>query len=141
MGIVFLKPKRTAAGLIFLISFNISGCDPLTLTAASIGAGVGVNHTLSGMIYKTFTAPMTSVETASVRAMRDMGIKVERRETDETGERLILASARDREIQVRLEPLTKRTTQMRIIASEGMFKDSATATEIAMQTERVLAGG
>ena len=138
---MFLKSKKTTAGLIFLLSFGVSGCDPISLTAASLGAGVGINHQLTGMIYKTFTAPMKSVETASVRAMKDMGIKVESRETDETGERLILASARDREIEVRLEPLTKRTTQMRVIASEGMFKDSATATEIAMQTERVLAGG
>ena len=138
---MFTSTKKTAAGLIFLLSFGISGCDPITLTAASLGAGVGVNHTLSGMIYKTFTAPMKSVEVASVRAMKDMGIKVESRETNDTGDRLILAIANKREIEVRLEPLTKRTTQMRVIASEGIFKDSATATEIALQTERVLAGG
>jgi len=122
-------------------SLGIAGCDPITLTAASIGAGVGVNHTLGGMIYKTFTAPMQSVETATVRAMGDMGIKVDSRATNEKGERVILATANQRDIEVRLEPLTTRTTQMRAIASEGVLKDSATATEIVLQTERVLSGG
>lgn len=127
--------------MLLAVSLGISGCDPVTLTAASIGAGVGVNHTLGGMIYKTFTAPMQSVETATVRAMGDMGIKVDSRATNEKGERVILAKANQRDIEVRLEPLTKRTTQMRAIASEGILKDSATATEIVLQTERVLAGG
>lgn len=84
---------------------------------------------------------MNSVETATVRAMKDMGVKVDSRSTNEKGERIILASANKRDIEVRLEPLTKRTTQMRAIASEGMLKDSATATEIVLQTERVLSGG
>lgn len=127
--------------MLFACSLAITGCDPITLTAASIGAGVGVNHTLGGMIYKTFTAPMKSVETATVRAMGDMGIKVDSRETNEKGERVILAKVNQRDIEVRLEPLTSRTTQMRAVASEGILKDSATATEIVLQTERVLSGG
>lgn len=131
--------KRIMLGL--PLAFGLSACDPVTLTAASIGAGVGINHTLTGMVYKTFTAPLKTVETASVRAMQDMGITVASQETNEEGERLIVASAKDREIEVRLEPLTPRTTQMRVVASEGVLKDSATATEIVLQTDRVMSGG
>jgi len=138
---LFSFSKKVKAGVLLACSLGIAGCDPITLTAASIGAGVGVNHTLGGMIYKTFTAPMQSVETATVRAMGDMGIKVDSRATNEKGERVILATANQRDIEVRLEPLTTRTTQMRAIASEGVLKDSATATEIVLQTERVLSGG
>lgn len=119
----------------------LSGCDPISLTAASIGAATGVSHTLNGIVYKTFTAPIKSVEWASVRALKDMGIKVVSRETNETGERVITASARHRDIEVLLEPLSKRTTRMRSTASGGLLKDAATATEIILQTERVLSAG
>jgi len=119
----------------------LAGCDPVTLTAATLGAGVGITHTLGGIIYKTFTAPMKNVEEGSVVAMRDMGMKILTRATNKEGERVITASAKDREIEVLLEPLTTRTTRMRVIASNGIIKDSATATEIVLQTERVLSKG
>lgn len=124
-----------------LLATLLTGCDPVSLTVASLGAGVGVSHTLNGIIYKTFTAPLKTVEQGSMTAMRDMGIKVVSRETNSDGERVISANARERDIQVVLEPLTSRTTRMRVIASDGLIKDSATATEIVLQTERVLSKG
>ncbi len=116
----------------------LAGCDPISLTALSMGAGVGVTHTMSGIIYKTFAAPLKKVERGSITAMRNMAIQVEKRQTNTEGERVITASAKDREIEVLLEPLTSRTTRMRVIANNGVFKDRATATEIVEQTERVL---
>jgi hypothetical protein len=134
------RKARTTAALL-LLTFGTAGCDPITLTAASLGAGLGVSHTLGGIIYKTFTAPMKTVEDGSVVAMRDMGVKVVSRSTNKMGERVINATAKDREIEVLLEPLTTRTTRMRVIASNGLLKDSATAQEIMLQTERVLSRG
>lgn len=141
MGLTRYRFGKAAAVVLSLSLLGTAGCDPVSLTAASIGASTGVNHTLTGMVYKTFTAPLSTVEKASIQAMRDMGIKVASRKTEEDGTRLIIGSAKDREIEVRLEPLTKRTTQMRVVAKEGLLKDSATATEVILQTERVLSGG
>lgn len=124
-----------------LLAACTAGCDPVSLTAASFGASLGVSHTLNGIIYKTFTAPMRTVENGSVAALRDMGVKVVSRSTNDVGERIINATARDREIEVLLEPLTPRTTRMRVIANNGLLKDSATAQEIMLQTERVLGRG
>ncbi|MHB1353682.1 MAG: DUF3568 family protein [Thiobacillus sp.] len=135
----FRRTRRAFA--LVLLAVGTAGCDPISLTAASLGAGVGVSHTLNGIIYRTFTAPMKTVENGSVQAMRDMGVKVVSRSTNREGERVINATARDREIEVLLEPLTKRTTRMRVIASNGLLKDSATAQEIMLQTERVLSRG
>ncbi|AAZ97899.1 hypothetical protein Tbd_1946 [Thiobacillus denitrificans ATCC 25259] len=134
-------PRARRALAVLLLAVGTAGCDPISLTAASLGAGVGVSHTLNGIIYRTFTAPMKTVENGSVQAMRDMGVKVVSRSTNQEGERVINATARDREIEVLLEPLTKRTTRMRVIASNGLLKDSATAQEIMLQTERVLSKG
>lgn len=131
---------RTAIAVL-AVAVSTAGCDPITLTAASLGAGVGVSHTLGGIIYKTFTAPMKTVESGSIEAMRDMGVKVVSRSTNKVGERVINATAKDRDIEVLLEPLTPRTTRMRVIASNGLLKDSATAQEIMLQTERVLSRG
>jgi hypothetical protein len=118
----------------------MSGCEPITLTMASIGASAGVSHTLGGIIYKTFTAPQRTVERASIRALRDMGIDVVDKEVDENGDTTIHAKAREREIRILLEPITPRTTRMRTTANNGLLMDSATATEIVLQTERVLVG-
>lgn len=124
-----------------LFAISTTGCDPISLTAASLGAGVGISHTLGGIVYKTFTAPIKTVEEGSVVAMSDMGVKVVSRKTNEEGERVISASAKDRDIEILLEPLTPRTTRVRVIANNGILKDSATATEILYQTERVLTKG
>ena len=53
---------------------------------------------------------------------------------------LISAKASERTIDVELEELTKRTTRMRVVANKGdiFFKDSATATEIVVQTAEAL---
>ena len=135
-----LGTAKVAAATVML-SVSLSGCDPISLTAASLGAGLGISHTLGGIVYKTFTAPMKSVEEGSVMAMGDMGVKVVSRKTNEQGERVISATAKDRDIEVLLEPLTSRTTRVRVIANNGLLKDGATATEILYQTERVLSKG
>ncbi len=131
---------RTVAALV-LLTICGAACDPVSLTAASLGAGVGISHTMGGIIYKTFTAPLKTVEQGSVVAMRDMGVKVVSRSTNEDGERVITATARNRSIEILLEPLTPRTTRMRVIASNGLLTDGATATEIVLQTERILSNG
>lgn len=138
---IFHPQKIKPASLLLAMAASLAACDPITLTAASLGAGVGISHHLNGIVYKTFTAPLRAVEEGSVVAMRDMGVKVVSRTTNKDGERVINATAKDRDIEVLLEPLTPRTTRMRVIASNGLLKDSATATEILMQTERVLAKG
>lgn len=117
-----------------------TGCEPVTMTMMSLGASAGISHTLSGMIYKTFTASQRTVKRASLRALRNMGIEVIGTEVNKDGETVILGKARDRDIEILLEPLTPRTTRMRAIASDGLIKDSATATEIVAQTVRVIRG-
>jgi hypothetical protein len=67
-----------------------------------------------------------------------MDIPVEAIEKTEEGE-TIRAKASNRAIEVTLEAITRKTTRMRVTAdSDGIIKDSATATEIILQTERAL---
>jgi hypothetical protein len=119
----------------------LTGCDPVTLTAASLAGGTGISHTLSGIVSRTFTAPMNTVESANARALKDMGIDIVSRATNEDGGRVVSAQANERDIEILLEPLSSRTTRIRARAMDGIFHDAATATEIILQTERVLASG
>jgi hypothetical protein len=115
-----------------------SGCVAVGATALGIGAAVGINHTLSGIVYKTFTEPLPKVKRAALTALKQMEITVDSIETTKQGE-LIKAKATNRKIEIEFESLTPKTTRTRVVAdSDGMFKDSATATEIILQTERAL---
>ena len=121
-----------AAGALIL-----SGCEPLSITAFGVGASAGVAHGLGGITYRTFTAPMPKVKSATMAALNKMGIKVGSSSRVE-GTEVIKATAADREIEVELEPLSSNTTRMRTVARKGLLYDSATATEIILQTEKVI---
>lgn len=137
----FANACRAGIMTVALATPLLTACEPVTLTAASLAAGTGISHTLGGIVSRTFTAPMKTVENANTRALKDMGIKVVARETNEDGERVVSAEANHREIEILLEPLSPRTTRIRARAMEGILHDAATATEIILQTERVLAKG
>ena len=68
-----------------------------------------------------------------------MDIKVVKDEKT-TENHLIMAEAADRSIEIELEPLTRLTTRMRVVANMGHFflKDAATATEIILQTAQTV---
>lgn len=118
----------------------LSGCDPVSLTVFGVGAAVGVQHTLTGIAYRTFTAPLDQVRSAVDAAFEQMAIEVYAEENIENGKRL-KAKVTGRDIEVELEALTPRATRMRSTARNGPFMDAATATEIIIQTEKALAGG
>jgi len=63
--------------------------------------------------------------------------------TREGNKEVIKARASDRNIEIEIESLTPKTTRIRVTASiEGsLLRDSATATEIILQTEKLVGTG
>ena len=118
----------------------LTACAPLALTAMGVGSAAGVQHTLNGIAYRTFTAPLPQVRGAAVASLNRMGIKVDSRDRSKEGE-VIKATASGREIEIELDALTPNTTRMRTAVRNGLFMDAATSTEIILQTERVLTNG
>jgi len=117
----------------------LSGCVPVALTAGGIGGSTAVQHTLGGITYRTFTAPASNVKTASLDALNRMGLKYTGSTKGEHGSEMLKAKANEREIEITLEPLSASSTRMKVVARNGgIFYDSATATEIILQTERQL---
>ena len=130
---------------IFCTVFAVTGCAGIGLTLLGVGAGVttgtSVAYSLDGVAYKTFTAPLPQVESATRTALDRMGIKIEATPTTEQG-KAIKAQTNDREIEIELEMVSNKTTRIRSVAKQGIFfKDRATATEIIIQTEKALGLG
>jgi hypothetical protein len=127
--------------MILAASLALDGCAPLAVTAAGVGGGAAVSHTLNGITYRTFTSSAANVKTASLGALNKMGMKYTGSAKGEHGAEMLKASATDRQIEITLEPLSANSTRMKVIARNGgIFYDSATATEIILQTERQLGG-
>ena len=129
--------RKTTLAVLALASLNLGGCVAVGLTALGVGMATGVSHTLSGIVYKTFSAPQATVETATRTALNRMQIKVLEAKRDGTT-RTIKAKAGDRDIEVELEALTPATTRMTVTAKKdgGILRDGATATEVILQTEK-----
>lgn len=121
----------------------LQGCAGVGLTMLGVGGGTaasaGVNHTLSGIAYKTFTAPEAQVHKATLKALNEMSIMVSEQKTVDRV-RAINGKANERDVEIELEPLTPKTTRMRVTVIEegGFFRDSATATEIIIQAATAL---
>ncbi len=121
-----------------LAALNLAGCAGVALTAGGIAGSAGVNHTLSGIVYKTFTAPMKDLRTATLKTLNMMQITVTADKKAEYGWR-IDGTAFERTIEIELERLTPAVTRMRVTVDKGsIFKDSATSTEIILQTAQRL---
>jgi hypothetical protein len=136
-----MKIAQTIA--VAALALGLQGCAAAGLAVAEAGAGVGlgagIDHTMNGIAYKTFTASTNEVRFATLDALDRMGMKVTGDAASEAGWTLT-ATATDRTIDIELQKLTARATRMRIVASEGIvfFKDAATATEIILQTAQAL---
>ncbi|MCK9283691.1 MAG: hypothetical protein M0P39_05350 [Rhodocyclaceae bacterium] len=126
------------AALLLASALVSGGCEPMAITAFGVGASTSVSHTLNGIAYRTFTLPSASVKGAASTALTRMGFKPESGRKEGTSE-VLVAKANDREISIELEPLSPTSTRMRSVVKQGLFYDSATAVEIILQTEKVLA--
>jgi hypothetical protein len=136
----FVTYARRAAlvAAILIMAALVAGCETLSLTVLGIGGSAAVNHKMIGTPTRTFTAPLPRVRTASMGALKRMGIQTEGMKHIENGE-IIVARAGNREIEVELESITPQTTRMRVVARNGsFFYDGATASEIIVQTEKGL---
>lgn len=126
---------RTILSLALLI---VGGCQPLAVSVVGAGAGTALRYGIDGVAYRTFTAPAPDVRKASLAALEQMGMDFESADTFEGGEVLHARSAK-RIIEIEVEPISARATRVRIAAKNGgLFYDSATASEIVAQTERLL---
>jgi len=135
----FLRVFVLRAAPALAVAALLAACEPFSIVAAGVGGSAAVSHTLNGITYRTFTASQEEVKNASIGALNRMGIRVTGTERGEHGAQVLKAKGTDRDIEITFEPISPATTRMRVIARNGsIFFDSATATEIILQTEKRL---
>ena len=135
--------------VLLVVALTISGCAAAALPALGLAAmsdavgGVakaGVEHTMGGSTYRTFSAPLDEVRTAVLQSFRDLEIEVTGDEALEDGRARIVGGARSREITVKLEPVTPALTRLKMFVRKGWLgRDRSTASELIEQTARALA--
>ncbi len=132
--------RVTARALLCLFVLSCApGCASVALTAGGLMAGAGVNHTLSGIAYKTFTAPLDQLHIATVKSLEYMDIDLVDMNETAPGWK-IHATAIDRRIDIELEPISANASRIRVVAKKGdsFIRDSSTAAEIIVQTAQKL---
>ncbi len=113
----------------------LEGCAAAALSIAGMAGGAGLDHTLNGIVTRTFAAPVAGMRLAALQTLKRMGMAVEKSEKQGRGW-VIEAKATDREIDIELEALSDRTTRARVVVSRANFsfiKDSSTGNEIIDQ--------
>lgn len=84
------------------------------------------------------TAPVETLETATLTALKALNLEVVGREETEGGLK-IRAQARYSDIDIELDRLTRRTARIRVDATAGLaLEDRMTAAEIVTQTARAM---
>ncbi len=129
----------------FLLFLHGCGAELVpTLFGAGAGtaSGSGVSYTMDNIAYKTFTVPVDEVEQGTRRVLSKMEFPIATVERNTAGVSILAKSANaahELDIEIDLERLSPQVTRMRVVAKRGFFlKDSSTATEIILQTAKVL---
>jgi len=128
-----MRPAKIALALACLLA--LQGCAAIALSVAGLVGGTGLDHTLDAIVYRTYAAPAAGTRLATVQTLQRMGMKVVKSEKQEK-EWAIQAAAENRSISINLEPLSDRSTRVRVIVSQTDFtliKDKSTGEGILDQ--------
>ena len=128
-----MRSAKVAVVLTCLLA--LQGCAAAALSVAGMAGGAGLDHTLNGIVTRTFAAPVAGTRLAALHTLRRMGMTVHKSEKQDKGW-VIEAKATNRNIDIQLEVLSNRTTLARVVVSRQRFffiKDSSTGNEIIDQ--------
>lgn len=128
-----LRSVKIAFGLACLAA--LQGCAAVALSVAGMVGGTGLDHTLEGIVTRTYAAPIAGTHMATLKTLSRMDIKVEKNERHENIWK-IEATATDRTIAIDLEPLSDKATRVTVIASHkdiSFIKDKSASTGILDQ--------
>jgi len=105
----------------------------------SAAAGTGIEQTMSGITYKTFTAPPERMHAATLRTLERLDIELVADQVMPAGWTLKGLVA-GREIDIELETLSAALTRMRVSVSkdDSIFRDASTAADLIVQTTKTL---
>ena len=132
-GVEVVRSAKVAYVLACLLM--LEGCAAAAISIAGMAGGAGLDHTLNGIVTRTYAAPVAGTRLATLETLKRMAMVVDKSEKQDNGW-VIKARAADRNIEIELEPLSIKTTRARVVVSRanfGLIKDSSTGNEIVDQ--------
>ena len=119
----------------------LSGCTEVVVPGAMAGGGEYYRYTTSNIAKATVMGDERVVRAAARKALTRMDLQVHS-VTPYTDETVILASTPELAINIKIVPVTSKTTQVIVDAKEDHIikKDKATADAILAQIRQTLAG-
>lgn len=124
-----------AFGVLLLTGCLLQGCISLAVSAVGMAGSAGLDHMLGGTTHKTFAHSLPQMRLATLKTLRRMDIDVTE---DKKGKEAwkIRGKAGERFIEIELEELTLKATQMSVMVAQGdVFNpDKSTGSEIISQT-------
>lgn len=115
----------------------LQGCAAAVLSVAGIAGGAGFEHFINGIVSYTFPSPIAGTRLATLKALKRMGMTVEKEGRSEDGW-TVVAKATDRKINIEFEELSEKSVQMRVDVHRNKFiflKDPSTGKQIIEQTK------
>jgi hypothetical protein len=131
MGVV----RSTKIALALACLLTLEGCAAIALSIAGLVGGGGLDHTLNGIVYRTYAAPVAGTRLAALQTLKHMGMTVEKIEKQDKS-LTIEATATNRKIEIELEPLSDQSTRARVVVNQTdlvFIKDRSTADGILDQ--------
>lgn len=110
----------------------------MALSLLGAGAGVGINHQVSGVASRTFSEPLPRIKQASLMAAKRMSFQFDSTDTTDAGQ-VMRTRVAEMDLELALEVLSTSMTRVSVSARKNIFMlDSATAQEVVVQIERAL---
>jgi citrate lyase gamma subunit len=105
----------------FLAACILSGCAAAVLAGAAGGAGVGTAVYVAGEDSRVYSANLDQTWTATLDALKQMNIRVEKSDKDALGGTVEAKRADGTDVKIKEEPAEGNTTQVKIRI--GVFGD------------------
>lgn len=131
---------NTARALLLLLPLcALQGCETVALTSHGVAKHAGIEQSLTGRSFKTFSTTLPTLRLATLKAFQRMGIRVNADAQAQEGW-TIKGVTHGREIEVNFERISRRTTRMKVLVERNipLLGDGATGTEIILQTTEMV---
>jgi len=133
-----MEHKVVSKGVLGLIAILLlcAACAPLAFFGAGTAAGVGGYKYIKGALVVLYEAPYIQTWDASLRALEEMGLKIEKAEHDLTTGEIKARRADGKQVILSFEYKSARTTQVKIRV--GIFGDEDASMVIKEKIRDVL---
>lgn len=130
------KGLRAGILIMMLMGALLQGCAAVVVGGAAAGAGVATVYYIKGELQSTYPASLEATWDATLRALKELGIRVYSSKRDATAGFIEASKVDLTKVKIQLEPAGPGTTTVRIRV--GTFGDEEASLAIHREISRKL---